>query len=100
MSGISHSPRCRDAPVGQTPARRTAIGKTMHHLLDAFCEALAAHRKYERLVSMGMRHDPALRVALSETSQCREASARRASSLTRSEHPEAAGKPLSLAGTA
>jgi hypothetical protein len=98
MSRISR--RCRDAPVGRTPVRRTAIGKTMHHLLDAFCEALAAHREYERLVSMGMRHEPALRTALSETSQCREATARRALRLTRSEHPEAGGKPLSLAGTA
>jgi hypothetical protein len=72
----------------------------MHHLLDAFCEALAAHREYERLISMGMRHDPALRAALSETGHCREATARRASSITRSEHPDAGGKPLSVAGAA
>jgi hypothetical protein len=100
MSGVSHSLRCRDAPMGQTPVRQTTVGKTLHSLLDAFYEGLAAHREYERLISMGMRHDPALRAALSETSQCREASARRASSLTRSEHTEAGGKPLSLAGTA
>src|SRR5262249_26020529 len=66
-------------PVGQAPARRAVIGKTLHRLLDAFCEGLAAHREYERLMSMGMRHDPALRAALSETNHCREASARRTS---------------------
>jgi hypothetical protein len=75
MSKISHLPRCGDAPAGQTPARQTA-GKTLHSLLDALCGGLAAHREYERLMSMGMRHDPALRAALSQASHCREASAR------------------------
>ena len=51
----------------------------LHSLLDAFSEGLAAHREYERLTSMGMRHDLALRAALSETSHSREASTRRAS---------------------
>jgi hypothetical protein len=37
----------------------------LHKLVDAIRQGLAAHRKYERLISMGMRHDPALRVALS-----------------------------------
>lgn len=51
----------------------------LHSLLDAFCEGLAAHREYERLRSMGMRHDHALAAALSETSHSPEASARKTS---------------------
>ena len=51
----------------------------LHSLLDAFSEGLAAHREYERLTSMGMRHHPALRAALSEPSHSREASTRRTS---------------------
>jgi len=51
----------------------------LHGLLDAFCEGLAAHREYERLTAMGMRHDLALRVALFDTSHGREASTRRTS---------------------
>jgi hypothetical protein len=99
MLRISHLPGSRDAPVAATFAGR-AVGTMLHNLLDAVCGGLAAHREYERLVSMGMRHDPALRVALCQTSHCREASPRRASSLTRSERSKAGGKPLSLAGTA
>jgi hypothetical protein len=37
----------------------------LHKLVDAVRQGLAAHREYERLKSMGMRHDPALRAALS-----------------------------------
>jgi hypothetical protein len=37
----------------------------LHKLVDAIRQGLAANREYERLISMGMRHDPALRVALS-----------------------------------
>jgi hypothetical protein len=37
----------------------------LHKLVDAIRQGLAAHREYEHLISMGMRHDPALRVALS-----------------------------------
>jgi hypothetical protein len=48
----------------------------LHSLLDALRKGLAAHREYERFMSMGMRHDPALRAALSETSHSRETSAR------------------------
>jgi uncharacterized protein YjiS (DUF1127 family) len=51
----------------------------LHCLLDAFCEGLAAHREYERLMSKGMRHDPALRAALSETSHSWDACAPRTS---------------------
>jgi hypothetical protein len=39
--------------------------RTLHKLVDAIRQGLAAHREYERLISMGMRHDSALRVALS-----------------------------------
>ena len=35
-----------------------------HKLVDAIGQGLTAHREYERLMSMGMRHDPALRAAL------------------------------------
>jgi hypothetical protein len=38
----------------------------LHSLLDAVREGLAAHREYERLISIGIRHDLALRAAVSE----------------------------------
>jgi hypothetical protein len=47
----------------------------LHSLLDALRDGLAAHREYERLISLGMCHDPALRAALSQTSHSREACA-------------------------
>jgi hypothetical protein len=99
MLQTSHLPGNRDAPVGTTFAWRT-VGTMLHRLLDAVREGLAAHREYERLVSMGMHHDPALRAALSQNSHCREASTRRASRLAGSEHSKARLKPLKLAGTA
>ena len=43
----------------------------LHSLLDALRAGLAAHREYERLISLGMGHDPALRAAVSQTSHCR-----------------------------
>jgi len=89
----------RYAPVGATFVGRT-VGTMLHNLLDAVCEGLADHREYERLVSMGMRHDPALRTALCQTSHCPEASARRASSLIPSELSKAEGKPIIDAATA
>jgi hypothetical protein len=64
MLRISHLPGNRDAPVGPTFAGRT-IGTMLHNLFDAICEGLAAHREYEGLVAMGVRHDTALRAALS-----------------------------------
>ena len=48
------------ASVGKTLARRTAIVKTLHNVLDGTREGLAAHRECERLILKGMRHDPAL----------------------------------------
>jgi uncharacterized protein YjiS (DUF1127 family) len=75
MLRLSHS-SSRDAPVRETFARRTAIGKMLHSLLDAVSEGLAGHREYERLMSMGVGHDSALKVALSETSHSTDASAR------------------------
>jgi hypothetical protein len=50
--------------------------RLLHKLVDAIGQGLTAHREYERLMSMGMRHDPALRAAFSETNHCREACAR------------------------
>ena len=99
MLQTSHLPWNRDAPVGTTFAWRT-VGTMLHRLLDAVREGLAAHWEYERLVSMGMRHDPALRTALCQTSHCPEASARRASSLIPSELSKAEGKPIIDAATA
>jgi hypothetical protein len=37
----------------------------LHKLMDAIRRGLAAHREYERFMSMGMNHDRALRSALS-----------------------------------
>ena len=37
----------------------------LHKLMDAIRHGLAAHREYERFMSMGMNHDRALRAALS-----------------------------------
>ena len=99
MLQTSHLPGNRDTPVGTTFAWRT-VGTMLHRLLDAVREGLAAHWEYERLVSMGMHHDLALRAALSQNSHCREASTRRASRLAGSEHSKASVKPLKLAGTA
>ena len=67
------------APVGETPARRTAIVKNAAQRAGWDREGLAAHREYERLISKGMRQDPALRAPLAGTSHCWEASARRIS---------------------
>jgi hypothetical protein len=67
------------ASVGKTLARRTAIVKTLHNVLDGTRERLAAHRECERLILKGMRHDPALRATLSGTSHRWEASVRRTS---------------------
>jgi hypothetical protein len=47
----------------------------LHGLLDALRDGLAAHREYERLISLGVGHDPALRAAVSQTSHSREACA-------------------------
>jgi len=70
-----------DGPAGQAQRRfRLVRTEMLHRLLDAFCEGLAAHRKYERLTSMGMRHDLALRVALFETSHGREVTSTRRTS--------------------
>jgi hypothetical protein len=37
----------------------------LHKLVDAIRQGRAAHREYERFMSMGMNHDRALRAALS-----------------------------------
>ena len=42
----------------------SSIGKMVRDLQIAFREGLAAHREYERLISKGVRHDPALRASL------------------------------------
>jgi hypothetical protein len=90
---ISQSLHSRDAPAGESFAWRPAIGKTLHSLLDAVHEGLAAHREYERLMSMGMRHESALRGALSETCHCRQVSTRR-TSITRQASGEGRASPL------
>jgi hypothetical protein len=46
--------------------------RMLHHLVDAIHQGLAAHREYERLMSTGMRHDSALRAALSISTATRE----------------------------
>ena len=56
---------------------RAALGKMLHHLLEAIGEAISAQRKYDRLTSMGVGHDSALKAALSEMGHCRESAARR-----------------------
>jgi hypothetical protein len=38
------------ASVGKTLARRTAIVKTLHNVLEGTREGLAAHRECERLI--------------------------------------------------
>jgi hypothetical protein len=48
----------------------------LHSLVDALRDGLAAHREYERLIAMGMCHDPALRAALSKTGHSGQACAR------------------------
>jgi uncharacterized protein YjiS (DUF1127 family) len=63
--------------VGEILARRTVVQKMLHSLVDAIGDGLAAHWEYERLIAKGVRHDPALKAALSETNHCRKAPARR-----------------------
>jgi hypothetical protein len=75
----SHALGSKDAAVGETFARWTAIRKLPHRLLDAVREGLAAHREYERLMSKGVRHDCAIRAAFSEASHSPEASTRKTS---------------------
>ena len=41
-----------------------SIAKMVRNLQVAFREGLTAHREYERLISKGVRHDPALRASL------------------------------------
>ena len=67
------------ASVGKTLARRTAIVKTLHNVLDGTREGLAAHREYERLISKGYAPRSRTRATLSGTSHCWEASVRRTS---------------------
>jgi hypothetical protein len=57
----------------------TAPGKMPHHLLEAICDAISAQRKYERLTSLGIGHEPALKAALSEMGHCQETGAHRVS---------------------
>jgi uncharacterized protein YjiS (DUF1127 family) len=76
MLRITHSPGSRDAPVDETLARRPTIGKMLHDLLDAIREGFTAHREYERLMSSGTRHNPALKAALAESDHSRESFAR------------------------
>jgi hypothetical protein len=59
--------------------RVAALGKMLHHLLEAIYDAISAQREYERLTSMGVGHDSALKAALSEMAYYREAGAHRAS---------------------
>jgi hypothetical protein len=40
-----------------------SIAKMVRNLQVAFREGLTAHREYERLISKGVRHDPALRAS-------------------------------------
>jgi hypothetical protein len=54
-----------------------ALGKMLHHLLEAIREGISAQREYERRTSMGVGHDPALKAALSEMRHCRQGAARR-----------------------
>jgi hypothetical protein len=46
--------------------------RVLHKVVDAIRQGLAAHREYESLMSMGMRHDPALRAALSMSTATRD----------------------------
>ena len=85
MSGLIHfwlPRRARPEAVRLSPISShglAALGKMLHHLLEAIREGISARRKYEHLTSMGIGHDPALKAALSETDHCRQACARRAS---------------------
>src|SRR5438874_7120187 len=63
----------RSIPLAAKRQARTASGnacmtysiaKMVCDLQIAFREGLAAHREYERLISKGVRHDPALRASL------------------------------------
>jgi hypothetical protein len=63
----------RNLPLAAKRQARTAsrnacmtdsIAKMVCDLQIAFREGLTAHREYERLISKGVRHDPALRASL------------------------------------
>ena len=85
MSGLIHfwlPRRPRRGAVRRSPISShglAALGKMLHHLLEAIREGISARRKYERLTAMGIGHDPALKAALSETDRCRQACTHRAS---------------------
>jgi hypothetical protein len=50
-------------PARRTDGRPTATVVTPRTILGAFLEGLAAHRRYENLMSEGVLHDPAIRQA-------------------------------------
>ena len=81
MSDSIHSwlPSRELRPRPEGVRRVAALGKMLHHLLEAIYDAISAQREYERLTSMGVGHDSALKAALSEMAYCREAGAHRAS---------------------
>jgi hypothetical protein len=81
MSGLIHFclPRQELHPRPEGVLGGTALRKMLHHLLEAICEAISARREYERLTSMGVGHDAALKAALYEMGHCREAGAHGAS---------------------
>jgi ABC-type protease/lipase transport system fused ATPase/permease subunit len=62
-----HPTRTESAPRERIPAA-TAVSSqpiaTILQVIDAWREALSAHRQYERLTSRGVAHDPALQEAL------------------------------------
>ena len=50
-------------PARQTDGRPTATVVTPRTILGAFLEGLAAHRRYEHLMSEGVHHNVAIRQA-------------------------------------
>jgi hypothetical protein len=60
------NPTVRSSQPTPTSSWRTAL----RMMCDAWCEGLAAHRRYEHLRSRGISHDTALRESLGSHVRC------------------------------
>ena len=63
LSNSHRVPELAAQPARRTDGRPTATVVTPRTILGAFLEGLAAHRRYEHLMSEGVHHNVAIRQA-------------------------------------
>src|SRR5437660_102107 len=64
FGGLHQEPRLRNRPSPATHLVSWSAVIALRTIYDALGEGLAAYRRYERLRSRGIPHDPAIRAAL------------------------------------